>query len=82
MSVKDRTAPRLRVSWTRYACPACACSTCNPTRRIIARSDYIRDAPALRAAGADVVYSGEAEIALAVTEGILRDLSVVAAKIG
>ena len=46
----------------------------NPKIRIIARADYVREAPQLRAAGAEVVYAGEAEVALAVTEGVLRDL--------
>jgi monovalent cation:H+ antiporter-2, CPA2 family len=46
----------------------------NPTIRILARSAYVRELPALRQAGAEHVFSGEGEVALAVTEAILRDL--------
>jgi Trk K+ transport system NAD-binding subunit len=41
---------------------------------ILARASYVRELPALRKAGADSVFSGEGEVALAVTETILRDL--------
>ena len=46
----------------------------NPSVQILARADYLRDVPALRAAGADVVVSGEAEVALGFTEAILERL--------
>jgi CPA2 family monovalent cation:H+ antiporter-2 len=46
----------------------------NPGLRIIARAGYLRDVPALRMAGADSVFSGEGEIALNMTEHILRKL--------
>jgi len=46
----------------------------NPELRIIVRSDYLRDIPALRQAGADAVFSGEGEVALNMTELILRQL--------
>lgn len=46
----------------------------NPSLRIIARAGYLRDVPALRRAGADTVFSGEGEIALNMTEHILRKL--------
>jgi CPA2 family monovalent cation:H+ antiporter-2 len=46
----------------------------NPDIRVIVRSAYLRERPALRAAGADLVFSGEAEVALAMNEAILRDL--------
>jgi CPA2 family monovalent cation:H+ antiporter-2 len=46
----------------------------NPEIRILARSDYLREAPPLRHAGAERVFSAEAEIALALTEEILRRL--------
>lgn len=46
----------------------------NPRLRIIARAGYLRDVPALRRAGADSVFSGEGEIALNMTEHILRKL--------
>jgi CPA2 family monovalent cation:H+ antiporter-2 len=46
----------------------------NQDIRVIVRSDYLRERPALRAAGADLVFSGEAEVALAMNEAILREL--------
>jgi len=46
----------------------------NPRLRIIARTAYLRDIPALRRAGADAVFSGEGEIALNMTEHMLRKL--------
>jgi len=42
--------------------------------RILARASYLRDIPALRNAGADRVFTGEAEVALAFTEAVLREL--------
>ena len=46
----------------------------NPKLRIIARAAYLRDIPALRRAGADAVFSGEGEVALNMTEHMLRNL--------
>jgi CPA2 family monovalent cation:H+ antiporter-2 len=46
----------------------------NPNIRVLARSAYVRDLPALRKAGAQGVFSGEGEIALAMTVAILREL--------
>ena len=46
----------------------------NPTVRVLARAGYLRDLPALSDAGADTVYSGEGEVALAFVEDILSDL--------
>ncbi len=46
----------------------------NPEIRIVARAVYLRDIPALRRAGADTVLSGEGEVALGMTEEIMRDL--------
>lgn len=46
----------------------------NPKIRVLARSSYLRDIPALRQAGADVVFTGEGEVALTMTEFILRQL--------
>lgn len=46
----------------------------NPDIRILARTAYLQEAPALRRSGAEQVFSGEAEVALAVTEAILRTL--------
>lgn len=46
----------------------------NPKLRIISRAAYLRDIPVLRRAGADAVFSGEGEIALNMTEHMLRKL--------
>jgi CPA2 family monovalent cation:H+ antiporter-2 len=46
----------------------------NPDIRILARSAYVREQQALRRAGADEVFSGEAEVALAMTVAILQEL--------
>jgi monovalent cation:H+ antiporter-2, CPA2 family len=46
----------------------------NPGIKIIARSAYLRERAALRKAGADEVYAGEGEVALAMTESVLRQL--------
>jgi CPA2 family monovalent cation:H+ antiporter-2 len=46
----------------------------NPSVQILARATHLREAAALRAAGADVVVSGEGEVALALTERILSRL--------
>lgn len=46
----------------------------NPNLRIFARAAYLRDIPPLRRAGADSVFSGEGEIALNMTEQMLRKL--------
>jgi monovalent cation:H+ antiporter-2, CPA2 family len=46
----------------------------NPTTHILVRSSYLRDVPPLRQAGAEQVFAGEAEVALAMTEAVLRRL--------
>jgi monovalent cation:H+ antiporter-2, CPA2 family len=46
----------------------------NPRLRILARATYARELPGLRRAGADAVFSAEGEVALAMTEAILRSL--------
>jgi monovalent cation:H+ antiporter-2, CPA2 family len=46
----------------------------NPEIRILARATHVREARHLREAGADVVFSGEGEVALAFTTEILGDL--------
>jgi CPA2 family monovalent cation:H+ antiporter-2 len=46
----------------------------NPRVRVLARASYLRDVAALKDAGADNVYSGEGEIALAFIEDILDTL--------
>ena len=46
----------------------------NPKVHIFVRGAYLRDVPQLRAAGAEQVFSGEGEVALAMTEAVLRRL--------
>jgi CPA2 family monovalent cation:H+ antiporter-2 len=46
----------------------------NPKVFVVARSTYLSEVSALRGAGADVVFSGEGEIALAMTEFTLSRL--------
>ena len=46
----------------------------NPTAHIFVRSPYLRDVSSLRDAGAEQVFSGEGEVALAMTEAVLRRL--------
>ena len=53
----------------------------NPRIRIIARSAYLREEAELRRAGADLVFSGEGEVALAMTESLLRQLGATAEQI-
>lgn len=53
----------------------------NPRIRVFARVNYVREASALRRAGADVVFSGEGEVALSITEVLLRELGATAEQI-
>jgi K+:H+ antiporter len=46
----------------------------NQEIRVLARSTYVREIPELRAAGADFIFAGEGEVALALAESILREL--------
>jgi CPA2 family monovalent cation:H+ antiporter-2 len=46
----------------------------NPRVRVLARAGYLRGVDELRSAGADAVYSGEGEVALAFVEDILEVL--------
>ncbi len=46
----------------------------NPQVRVLARATYLRDIAALKQAGANTVYSGEGEVALAFVEDILDAL--------
>ena len=48
--------------------------TLNPGIRVLARTTYLREITALKEAGADSVYSGEGEIAIAFIEDILGTL--------
>ena len=50
----------------------------NPDVDIFVRSVYLRDVPTLKAAGAEQVFSGEGEVALAMTEAVLRRLGATA----
>jgi CPA2 family monovalent cation:H+ antiporter-2 len=45
----------------------------NPALRILARCPHLRDAPALRQAGAEVVAAGEAEVGVALSEALMAD---------
>lgn len=49
----------------------------NPELRVLVRCSYLREIPSLRGAGADRVFAGEGEVALAMTETLLRDLGAV-----
>jgi CPA2 family monovalent cation:H+ antiporter-2 len=46
----------------------------NPSIRVLALTPHLRDGVALRKAGADEVFAGEGEVALALTEALLRQL--------
>jgi len=46
----------------------------NPEIRVLARSQYVRELPKLRRAGAEDVFSAEGEVALAFTARILERL--------
>ena len=47
---------------------------CNPRIRVFARATYLREIPSLKKAGADVVFTGEGEVAMTMTEFVLRQL--------
>jgi CPA2 family monovalent cation:H+ antiporter-2 len=53
----------------------------HPGVRILGRAEYLRDVPALLESGADTVYSGEAEVALAFVEDIMHRLGATAEQI-
>jgi CPA2 family monovalent cation:H+ antiporter-2 len=53
----------------------------NPRMHIFVRSGYLRDVPGLRRAGAEQVFSGEGEVAMAMTEAVLRRLGATADQI-
>ena len=46
----------------------------NPAVRVLARAAYVREMQGLRQAGADRIFSGEGEVALAFTEALLQEL--------
>jgi monovalent cation:H+ antiporter-2, CPA2 family len=51
-----------------------AARSLNPRVRVLARASYLRELDGLKSAGADAVYSGEGEVALAFVEDILEVL--------
>lgn len=53
----------------------------NPALRVLVRSAYLRECPALAQAGADRVITGEGEVALAMAESVLRELGATAEQI-
>ncbi len=53
----------------------------NPRIRVIARAAYLKDRAPLRDAGADEVYAGEGEVALAMAESVLRGLGATSEQI-
>jgi CPA2 family monovalent cation:H+ antiporter-2 len=53
----------------------------NKDIHVMARAMYIRHVPGLRDAGADAVFSGEAEVALAMTEAMMTRLGATAEQI-
>ena len=46
----------------------------NPSIRVLVRAAFVREIPALESAGAEAVFSGEGEVAIAFTEEVLREL--------
>ena len=53
----------------------------NPKIRVLARVGYVAELRALRNAGADVVFSGEGEVALALTTAMLGELGATGEQI-
>ncbi|MGE0866661.1 MAG: cation:proton antiporter [Vicinamibacterales bacterium] len=53
----------------------------NPRLQVMARTTHLRERDKLKAAGADLVFSGEGEVALAFTESILFRLGATAEQI-
>ena len=53
----------------------------NPQLRVLVRSDYVSEAPALRLAGASRVVTDECEVALGFVELILRHLGATAEQV-
>jgi K+:H+ antiporter len=53
----------------------------NPKIRVLARSNYVTDIAPLKQAGADVVFSAEGEVALAMTAAMLGELGATGEQI-
>jgi CPA2 family monovalent cation:H+ antiporter-2 len=45
----------------------------NPELRVLARCTHLREAPALRQAGANLVAAGEAEVGVALAEAVIAE---------
>ena len=50
----------------------------NPELPVLARTTYLRDVAELKRAGAELVVSAESEVALAMTEHLMRRLGATA----
>ncbi|MDB5389275.1 MAG: ybaL 1 [Planctomycetaceae bacterium] len=53
----------------------------NPELRVLARTTYVAEIPALRQAGAAQIFSGEGEVALSLIEAVLRPMGATAEQI-
>jgi CPA2 family monovalent cation:H+ antiporter-2 len=53
----------------------------NPDIRVLARGTYVAELGPLKQAGADLVFAGEGEVALALTEAVLDELGATAEQI-
>jgi monovalent cation:H+ antiporter-2, CPA2 family len=53
----------------------------NPGIRVLARTSYLRELPDMRRAGADTIFSGEGEVALAFVEDLMSRLGATAEQI-
>ncbi len=53
----------------------------NPRLLVVSRADYLGQTESLRSAGADEVFSGEGEVAMAITGAILRRLGATPAQL-
>jgi CPA2 family monovalent cation:H+ antiporter-2 len=53
----------------------------NPKVRVLGRASYLRDLPILKQAGANAIYTGEGEVALAFVEDLLSRLGATAEQI-
>jgi CPA2 family monovalent cation:H+ antiporter-2 len=53
----------------------------NPAVRVFARTNYLREMPGLKKAGADVTFADEGEVALSMIELLLRQLGATAEQI-
>jgi monovalent cation:H+ antiporter-2, CPA2 family len=68
------SAVALIVSYQTTAEIVAAAKQLNPGIRVLARANFLSETRELRRAGADTVFSGEAEIAMAMTAAVLIDM--------